>query len=504
MAKRDQWSSNLGFLLAAIGSAVGLGNIWRFPYVAYENGGGAFLIPYFIALFTAGIPILMLEFALGHKKQASSPKAFKRIDTKWEWIGWWSVLFVMFGIVAYYIVVIGWTLNYFIFSFTQKWGADTNDFFFHKFLKVSSGPWDIQGINWSILIAVAIVWIINWFITYRGIKKGIEGTLRILMPILLVISVGIVIYSITLDGALTGIKQYVTPDFTKMGDIKVWVAAYSQIFFSLSLGFGIMIAYSSYLPKKANIFKNSLIVGFSNSFYEVFAGFGVFSVLGYMAVKQSKEVSEVVTSGIGLAFVAYPTAISILPGGTIFGILFFFLLSIAGISSSVSIIEAFTSAIIDKFGYKRKNIVTIISIIGVLLSILFVTNAGLFWLDIVDHFLNQYGLLTVGILEAGVIGWFYKTEKLKIHILDNLGLYGVKHKFFKHFILQIWMYSIKFITPVALGIAIIYSLIKELKTPYGGYPVSAIIILGVGWLLITHFIAFSFSGFSWKKDTIEE
>ena len=504
MAKRDQWNSNLGFLFAAIGSAVGLGNIWRFPYVAYENGGGAFLIPYFIALLTAGIPILMLEFALGHKKQASAPKAFRKVDSKWEWIGWWSVLFVMFGIVAYYIVVIGWTLNYFVFSFTQKWGEDTNDFFFNDFLKISKGPWDIQGLNYPILGAVALVWIINWLITYRGIKKGIESAVKFMMPILLVISLGIVIWSLTLTGASKGIKTYVTPDFNKMMDIKVWVAAYGQIFFSLSLGFGIMIAYSSYLPKKANIFKNSLIVGFSNSFYEVFAGFGVFSVLGYMATQQSKEVSEVVTSGIGLAFIAYPKAISMLPGGAFFGILFFFLLSIAGISSSISIIEAFTSAVIDKFGYERKKIVTVISIIGFFLSMLFVTNAGLFWLDIVDHFLNQYGLLTVGILEAGVIGWFYKTERLKHHILDNLGLEGKKHKIFKYFVLQTWMYCIKFITPVALGIAIIYSLIEELGTPYEGYPISAIIILGVGWLLITHFVAFSFSGFTWKKGAIEE
>ena len=136
MEQRSKWGTNLGFLLAAIGSAIGLGNIWRFPYVAYENGGGAFLIPYFVALFTAGIPILMLEFALGHHKEASAPKAFRHIDAKWEWLGWWAVMFVMFGIQLYYIVIIGWCGNYMFFSLTQAWGDDPNLFFFTKFLQV--------------------------------------------------------------------------------------------------------------------------------------------------------------------------------------------------------------------------------------------------------------------------------------------------------------------------------------------------------------------------------
>ena len=129
MEQRSKWGTNFGFLLAAIGSAVGLGNIWRFPYVAYENGGGAFLIPYFVALLTAGIPILMLEFALGHQKEASAPKAFRHIDDKWEWLGWWAVLFVMFGISLYYIVIIGWCANYMFFSLTKAWGDDPNAFF---------------------------------------------------------------------------------------------------------------------------------------------------------------------------------------------------------------------------------------------------------------------------------------------------------------------------------------------------------------------------------------
>jgi NSS family neurotransmitter:Na+ symporter len=502
MAERSRWGTNLGFLLAAIGSAVGLGNIWRFPYIAYENGGGAFLIPYFAALFTAGIPILMLEFALGHHKEASAPMAFRHIDTKWEWLGWWAVLFVLFGISLYYIVIISWCGNYMLFSLTRAWGDDPNLFFFKEFLKVPfnqslqapavDAVWNIGNFQWPIVAGVAVVWFINWLITFGGIEKGIERAVKIMMPMLFILTAAIIIWALFLPGAGKGIRHYVTPDFSKITDVRVWIAAYGQIFFSLSLGFGIMIAYSSYLARDANLFKNSLIVAFSNSAYEVCAGFGVFSILGYMATKQNREISE-------LAFVAYPKAISLLPFGRLFGFLFFLLLIIAGVSSSISIIEAFTAAVTDKFSVSRKSVITTICLLGFGGSLVFTTNAGLLWLDIVDHFLNQYGLITVGIMEAFVIGWLYRTDKLKAHIVANLSLSGTQHKIFNYVILQMWMYCIRFITPVALGIAIIHSLKQEFSEPYSGYPISGIIILGVGWLLVTHVIAFGISGLP-KKD----
>lgn len=499
MEERGKWGTNLGFLLAAIGSAVGLGNIWRFPYVAYENGGGAFLIPYFVALFTAGIPILMLEFALGHHKEASAPKAFRYIDAKWEWLGWWAVLFVMFGIQLYYTVIIGWCANYMRFSLTKAWGDDPGTFFSAFLGRTEPNQiWAIRSFQMPIVIAVALIWLVNWVITYNGVQKGIERAVKIMMPVLILVTVCIVVWALFLEGAGTGVRHYVTPDFTKITDLKVWIAAYGQIFFSLSLGFGIMIAYSSYLARQANIFRNSLIVAFANSSYEVFAGFGVFSILGYMAVQQNKEVGEVVRDSLGLAFIAYPQAISLLPCGQLFGVLFFLLLAIAGISSSISIIEAFVSAVQDKFAFGRKHIVTTICGIGFVGSLLFTTNVGLFWLDIVDHFLNHYGLIVVGIVEALVVGWLYRTDRLKAHIVANLGLSGARHKVFNYVVLQLWMYCIRFVTPVALGIAIVHSLIRELATPYANYPISGVIVLGVGWLLVTHIFAFGLSGLPWR------
>ncbi|MCK5426150.1 MAG: sodium-dependent transporter [Thermodesulfovibrionia bacterium] len=488
--KREQWKSQLGFLLAAVGSAIGLGNIWRFSYMAYSYGGGAFLIPYIVALLTAGIPLLILEFAVGHERIGSAPLAYAKIKKNWEWLGWWAVTFVMFGIVLYYVVIISWCLNFFVLSFDLGWGSDPDSFFFEKFLAVSTSPAEIGNIRFSILVGLVLVWFINWVILYRGVQKGIELANKIFMPLLFILTAILVFWSLSLDGAILGIKAYLTPDFSKITDPKVWIDAYSQIFFTLSLGFGIMIAYASYLPAKTNITRNALLIAFINSGFSIFAGFAVFSVLGFMSASQAQPLSEVVSQSIGLAFVAYPKAISLMPGGNFFGAIFFLSLVVAGISSSISIIEAFTSAMVDKFGVNRKTFVTVISILGFLGSIIFTTEAGLLWLDIVDHFLTHYGLVVVGIAECILVGWFFKLKILRNHINKissvKLGPW--------------WDFLIKYFVPLVLGMILIWDLYKELKEPYGGYSWAALLSIGIDWVLLTLIAAFAIAMRPWKTE----
>ncbi len=170
MAEREQWGTRLGFVVAAVGSAIGLGNIWRFPYMAYDNGGGAFLIPYFFAMLTAGIPIIILEFALGHKYKGSAPMSFAKAKEKWEWLGWWQV-FISFIISIYYVVVIAWALNYTLLAFNLGWGQDTKGFFFSKFLHLSSSPMQWGNIVWPIFISTLVIWLITWLILFSGVKK---------------------------------------------------------------------------------------------------------------------------------------------------------------------------------------------------------------------------------------------------------------------------------------------------------------------------------------------
>ena len=488
--KREQWKSQFGFLLAAVGSAIGLGNIWRFSYMAYSNGGGAFLIPYVIALLTAGVSLLILEFAIGHERIGSAPLAYAKIRHNWEWLGWWAVIFVMFGIELYYVVIIAWCLNFFLLSFDLGWGSDPNNYFFKEFLVLSDGPADIGQIRTPILASLIAVWSLNWIIVYRGIRKGIEIANKIFMPLLFVLTAILVFWALSLDGAIDGIKAYLTPDFSKLQEPKVWIDAYSQIFFTLSLGFGIMIAYASYLPAKTNITKNAILTAVINSGYSLFAGFAVFSVLGFMASSQGKPISEVVTKSIGLAFVAYPQAVSIMPGGNLFGAIFFLSLVIAGISSSISIIEAFTSAAVDKFAIDRKKLVSGVCALGFLGSIIFTTQAGLFWLDIADHFLTHYGLVVVGIAECVLVGWFFNLDVLRKHVNKissiHLGAW--------------WNFLIKIFIPLVLGIILVGDLYSELKEPYEGYSWAALISIGIDWVLLTFIAAIVIAMRPWRTD----
>lgn len=501
--KKDRaiWGSKLGFLLAAIGSAIGLGNIWRFSYMTYTNGGGAFLVPYFTALIIAGVPLIILEFTLGHREKGAAPLAFARISKKWEWVGWWMPTVASIGILLFYSIVIAWCLDYFFFSLKLSWGKETGAFFENTFLHSSGNPFDIGGFNWPILSASAVVWIITWAICYKEINHGIEKACLLFMPILMVLTIILVCWSLTLEGASEGIKHYLKPDWEKINIIKhpynkavwnVWLSAFGQIFFTLSLGFGIMIAYASYLPKNTDIVRNGLITAFVNCLYSFFAGFAVFGTLGFMALQKGVPIDKVVTEGAGLAFVVYPEAINQLPvGKQLFGAAFFLTLFVAGLSSAVSLVEAFACAITDKFSCNRKTTISIFCLFGFFASSIFTTRAGLSILDIVDHFINQYGLITGGLLECIFVGWILKAHIARNHV-NSLGATHLS---------KLWDICIKYITPGILAIILAASFINEFKQPYGDghYSQKALLVYGIGTLILTLIIASALSLQSWHR-----
>lgn len=324
--QREQWNTRIGFILAAVGSAIGLGNIWRFPYMAYENGGGAFFIPYLFAMISAGIPFMIMEFSLGHKLRGAAPKVFAKLGQNYglrlEWLGWFQV-FIAAIIAVYYVAIIGWAISFLSFSFTQSWGTDTNAFFFKEYLQLGDNtPSKLGQFQLHIAIPMAIAWSITSLAIFTGVRRGIERASKIMMPLLFIMVLALIGRIIFLPGALEGLNYLFEPDFSKIFDAKVWSAAYGQIFFTLSVGFAIMLAYSSYLPKKSDISNNAFMTVLINCGFSIMAGIMIFGVLGYMAQEQGKALTEVVSSGVGLAFVTIPAAINLLPAPYILGPLF--------------------------------------------------------------------------------------------------------------------------------------------------------------------------------------
>lgn len=476
--KRDQWTSKVGFLLAAIGSAVGLGNLWRFPYVAATNGGGAFLLPYFFAIITAGIPILILEYTMGKTYRGGAPVTWARINRKFEWIGWFQVM-VAFVIGIYYFAIIVWVLSYFGFAFTSAWGADPTSYFI-EYLGLTDSALNFGGIQTGLIIPFLIIWAVIAFIMYKGISKGIETVCKICLPVLMVLTAILVIRGITLPGAVDGLEYMFKPDWSALMEPSVWVAAYGQIFYSLSIGFAIMLAYSSYLPKETDVVNSAFITATANHGFEVFAGIGVFSIMGFMAMQQGVAVEDVASSGIGLAFMVFPTAINSLPAlNGLVGVCFFGSLLTAGVTSMVSILQAVVSGIHDKFDVEHKKAVTIVLVPTFILSILFITGAGLNILDIVDAFINNIGVATGGVIEVILITRFFNPERLRKEA----------NEFSNFSIGKWWTYSLRIVTTVVLGVMLFLNTKDFINNGYGEYATADVNIFGWGSILLVVILA---------------
>ena len=273
--QRETWGSRGGFILAAVGSAVGLGNIWRFPYEAYNNGGGAFLIPYVLAMVVVGIPLLIMEFSLGHFTQLAAPGAFREVSKKIEFVGWWPIL-LSFIIVCYYAVVLGWCLNYLIFSFKQAipWTADAKNFFFSDYLGFNETH-KLGQIRLPIVLALLGVWVGMYFCIFKGVKwvsKIVLWTVPLPWLMLLVLA----IRGLTLEGAVLGLEYYLEPNWSVLKNVEVWRRAFGQVFFSMTVAFGVMITYASFLHRKSDINNNALIVGIADLATSFIAGIAVF------------------------------------------------------------------------------------------------------------------------------------------------------------------------------------------------------------------------------------
>lgn len=469
--KRESWTARSGFIFAAVGSAIGLGNIWRFPYVAYENGGGAFLLPYLIALLTAGLPLLFLDYNAGHKYKGAPPTAYRRMWRPAEHLGWWQVMVCLF-IGLYYAGVLSWAGSYIVFSFGQQWSADPQSFFFNDYLQNSSDGLSLSLVP-QLFIPLVLVWASVLGILYLGVQKGLEWANKICIPLLVVLFSILVVKALMLPGAIKGVNAFFTPNWEAMKDYRVWLAAYGHIFFSLSVGFGIMVTYASYLKPKTNLTGSAFVVGFANSSFEVLAGIGVFAALGFMAHVQQAEIKDVVSGGIGLAFIAFPKLISSLKsGGDLFGFLFFSSLTVAGITSLVSVMQVPISAMQDKFGWSRAKSVTLVGGgTAVLSTWLFSTASSITLVDIIDHFINNIGIVGGGLMSIVLVAWL-RRPVLNTLIEHNNHISSIK-------LGLLWRIMLCVVTPAILFTSLFLSIQALIEKGYGDY--SASLVLQIGW-----------------------
>lgn len=457
---RGQWGSTFGFVMAAAGSAVGLGNIWRFPYLTGQNGGGAFVFVYILCVVLIGMPLLFNEIALGRKTGQSPVGAFQINKTGKFWLvaPILSIL-VSFVVLSYYSVIAGWTIGYIYTSITSTTVV------FSEFIAT---PEYVIPLTAFFLIATVLI-------VLGGIAGGIEKASKILMPMLLGILVLIIIRSVTLPGATEGIVYFLKPDFSKINSFVV-LAALGQAFFSMSVGWGIMVTYGSYFPKSNNIVTSSLWVGGMDTMVALMGGLMVFPAV--FAFGKSPE------AGPTLVFQVLPEVFTMMPGGTIVGALFFLLLCIAALTSSISMLEVPVSYFIDNKKWNRKNAAIIVAVTAMALSIpaalsnggsKFFTEMSLNFmgstktgfLDIMDFFFGTLSIVIVCLMMAIYTGWIIKPKDIADEIA--LGSNGFTKKTALGFSFhQLWIFFIKFVCPIVM-ILVLLNMLGVFGTPGQGH-----------------------------------
>jgi NSS family neurotransmitter:Na+ symporter len=373
-ANRGQWSSKAGFIFAAAGSAIGLGNIWRFPYIVGENGGAAFVLLYILFVVLIGLPYMFAELALGRSSQKNPVGAIDSIKqgSLWKWVGLLGVL-TGIGILSFYGVIAGWTFGYIFKAVTGNIG---------EFGNFVSNPV-------IVLLLFALFMFITTMIVYGGVEGGIERWSKILMPVLLILLVGLIIYSNTLEGSGKGLAFYLQPDFSKITG-RTMLAALGQAFFSLSLGMGLMITYGSYVSKKENLISSAFFIGLFDTVIAIMSGLIIFPALFAMG--------ESPTAGPLLVFVVLPKLFTQMPGGFIVGAFFFILLSVAALTSTISLLEVPVAYMVDEKKVSRKKIVWIVAFVTYIIGIPSALSQG------ASDFFTEFSVLPERLSSPGFLG----------------------------------------------------------------------------------------------------
>jgi len=497
--ERGQWSNQFEFILSTVGYAVGLGNIWRFPYLAYENGGGSFLVPYTIMLFFAGLPLFFMELCLGQYTGQGPTRVFGRLAPAFKGLGY-AMLCATAFVSIYYNVIMAWTLYYMFTGFAAElpWSnctaanspqcgfdnaTDTvspaEDYF--NFVMLGKGDsidwYNFGPMSWQLVLCLFASWVIVGMALVKGVQSsGKVVYFTAIFPFVVLII--LFIFGLTLEGAIDGIEYYVTPDFGKLGDVKVWKAAATQIFFSLGPTFGGLITLASYNKFDNNCHRDALLVSFLNCGTSVFAGFVVFSFLGFMANIQEKAVKDVVESGPALAFIAYPEALASMPVPQLWSFLFFLMLLTLGLDSMFTFVETITTAFMDHFTKlaPHKHWVVIgVCAVGFILGLSMCSAGGILMFTLIDATCASWNILLFAIIELILVAWMYGVD----NFMDNIR--EMKMNLPKP-VEMYWKICWMFVTPLLLTVVLVLQFVYAEEVKYGQYTFPDE-IQALGWII---------------------
>lgn len=439
MSDRSSFTGRIGFVLAAAGSAVGLGNLWRFPYLAAQHGGGIFILVYIILALTFGFSLLATEIAIGRKTKLSPIRAYKKLNKKFGFLGYLAFI-VPVIIFPYYCVIGGWVIKYAVTFMSGQAALAAGDSYFGDFIGAPISP----------LVFFLIFLALTALVIILGVQKGIEKISKVLMPVLLVLTIGISIYVLTIDGAMEGLKYYLLPDFSKFS-IKTICAAMGQLFYSMSLAMGIMITYGSYSKDDVNLNKSVTQIEVFDTIIALLAGLMVIPAVFVFSGEAGLK-----SGGAGLMFITLPKVFDQMPGGTVIGILFFILVFFAAITSSISLMEAIVSMITDKFKIKRLPAILIVFGVAVLLGIPSSLGNGIWsnikligmdFLTFFDFISNSILMPIVAFCTCLLIGWIVGTKTVTSEITKN------GEKFARE---RLYNVMIKYVSPICMLVIIVF------------------------------------------------
>ncbi len=491
--ERDKWSNRSTFILAAIGSAVGLGNAWRFPGLAAKHGGGAFLLVYIIAMIFMGIPMLMAEIAIGRKVRAGAAGSMRALNRKAEPVGW---IAVANGAVIeiYYACVFAWVILMFALSYKFAGLTGNPEAASNLWAETIKTTWSTEGfttISWPVLISLIVAWGACWWCIRNGttsVGKVVKYTVLLPVVCLLILA----IRGFSMNNAMSGVAKLFVPDWNALRDSTLWVDAIGQVFYSLSTAMAIMFAYGSFLPEDSNVAVDTIIIAFSDMIISVMAGVVMFTTMAGVGMLDNMS-----ASGIATAFIIYPQAIVQLTNvpwiNAAFAYVFYFCLITLAIDSLFSIVEGVSTAVSDKFNLNKKKTTTTICLISGVISLIYVTGAGVAYLDIVDNFVNAYTLIIAGILETIVIAWAFKPEKVVSEINRNTGKFRIGNGYFN--------LTMKFVAPVVLTALLVWNIVTLFAGGglYGGYPLWANILFGWGLVFLSCISGYIIAIFAKKR-----